>query len=386
MDIFNQSAIERILGTEGKACVSVFMPTFVAGKEAEQDAIRLKNLLDEAEYQLANRVKHRESKAMLEAGRSVPENADIWNHRDRGLAVFLADGVCEVFRTPFALPESVHVGNHFRFRPLLPALEKNDNFYVLTLSQHNPALYRSRAQAIEPVEVDRMPANLRTALNLDTPDRSGQLHTTERVAVGKTATAFHGHAEVDTTKQQLEKYFRLVDQAVVNSIGKATTGRDASPLLVLACVDSMVPIYQQINSYPNLAPVHVSGNVERLDLTQLFQQAHRAAAESLGQPVQQALADFNDHAQTERTLDEPCEIVLAALQGRVFTLFYDPQANLFGKYDDKTAAVEVTGKTSDDDLIDLAAVATLKNHGTVYSMLGHAISTNSPLAAVLRYS
>lgn len=89
---------------------------------------------------------------------------------------------------------------------------------------------------------------------------------------------------------------------------------------------------------------------------------------------------------TSRAIDQPAEVLPAALHGRVDSLLYNPHAELFGVVDAAGLAVEVTGNADDEDLVDLAAVETLRQGGAIHAMTDEQTSpTNQPLAAILRW-
>ena len=52
MDILNPTDLKSLIAQQGKWCVSLYMPTHRVGREQQQDPIRLKNLLAEAETKL----------------------------------------------------------------------------------------------------------------------------------------------------------------------------------------------------------------------------------------------------------------------------------------------------------------------------------------------
>lgn len=81
------------------------------------------------------------------------------------------------------------------------------------------------------------------------------------------------------------------------------------------------------------------------------------------------------------------EIILAAHEGRVATLFVPIAAQCWGRFDPDTGKVTLeTGPTAgNDDLLDLSAVYTIVQRGQVYACQ-EADLPDTPLAAVFRYS
>ena len=53
MDILTRAELEQLMRKEQPGCVSIYLPTHRTGVETQQDPIRLKNLLREAEKQLS---------------------------------------------------------------------------------------------------------------------------------------------------------------------------------------------------------------------------------------------------------------------------------------------------------------------------------------------
>jgi hypothetical protein len=71
--------------------ISIFLPTHRAGQDAQQDPIRFKNLLREAEKQfLDNGMGPREVSALLQPAQALLDDSNFWNHQREGLAVFMA--------------------------------------------------------------------------------------------------------------------------------------------------------------------------------------------------------------------------------------------------------------------------------------------------------
>ncbi|MCA9170762.1 MAG: hypothetical protein KDB23_23955, partial [Planctomycetales bacterium] len=72
-------------------------------------------------------------------------------------------------------------------------------------------------------------------------------------------------------------------------------------------------------------------------------------------------------------------------EGRIDTLFYDVKAELYGEVSPTSCHVLVSGHATDDDLVDLAAVQTIRHGGEIWEMSLVNIPTNTPLAAILRF-
>lgn len=89
--------------------------------------------------------------------------------------------------------------------------------------------------------------------------------------------------------------------------------------------------------------------------------------------------------KTVQTAD-PAAILPAAHDGRIDTLFLAEGADLWGRYDDAAhaAAIHEERKDADEELLDAAAVETLRRKGDVLVMPRDALPGGSIAAALLR--
>ena len=380
MKYFDMIQFERISNFESSPCISLFLPTEGVGTGSRQDAIRLKNLLRTAEEKLVNYgLRTPLAKQMLKVAAKLPEEDANWSKSGKGLAVFFADDFFETIVTPFSLHEAAFVDKQFRLRPLLPMLERSEAFYVLSLSQNDVELFQVKDNLMDQVLVPNMPNNMDRALNIDQADRGSQVHTASRNGSRKQTAVFHGQGgKQETAKQEIESFFRRIDDAVSDYLHSS----DAP--LVLACVDYEESIYRKVNSYHKLVSDAVHGNVDRMNRDQLRDLAVAAVDSHLNQTPAEAIGRYRE-APSQLKTDDVRQVVIAARQGRIDTLFYDPNANVFGQIHPQYESIEITGRDSDIDLVDFAAIATIREGGSIFSMQGQSIETNSPLAAVFRY-
>ncbi len=89
---------------EQQWCVSIYMPTHRTGVDAQQDPIRLKNLLGEAEKRLSDQGGGtRDIQSLLEPVNKLLQASDFWQHQSDGLAIFLSSNGMRRYRTPVEL-------------------------------------------------------------------------------------------------------------------------------------------------------------------------------------------------------------------------------------------------------------------------------------------
>jgi hypothetical protein len=384
MDTFSASELRRLSGTGHGTCISIFMPTHAAGRDGQQDVLRLKNLTAKAERDLLEQgMRSPEVRKLLQPVRDLPGEPSFWEKRSQGLALFVADGVFDRFRVPLELEEAVVVNQRFQIKPLLPLLNTNERFYLLAFSQNQVRFFRGSHSGCDEVSVEGLPESMAKALNYDQISRSPQVHSGQRGSeFGKQGAVFHGQGdERDIAKEDLAKYFRLIDTALHPVL------RNQQTPMILAAVQYLLPIFRDASTYPHLASEELAGNPDHLSGHELHARAWPLVAAWSDAHQVAAAAKYYQLAGTGKTASDLPQILPAACQGQIETLFVERGAHRWGRFDAQSGEVRLNGRAEpgvDDDLLDLAAVQTLLSRGTVYSVEAGKCPS-PPICAVLRY-
>jgi len=386
MSVLSKSEIEQLATKREQWCVSIFMPTRRAGAEIQQNPIRLKNLLGQAEERLVTLgLRQPEAEALLEPARDLIPRQDFWRHQSDGLALFLSPKSFWLYRLPFDFAELMVAADRFHIKPLLPLLSGDGRFYVLALSQNEIRLLQGARYSVGQVDLTDVPESLAEVLKWDDPEKRLQWHSRTGNQSNGRAAIFHGHgvASADDPKDYIRRYFHRIDEGLSNVLAG-----EAAPL-VLAGVEYLLPIYEQVNSYPHLMEEGIKGNPEKQSMKELHQRAWKIVAPVFQQERQQAAEQYQRlaGAGSELASNELKTVVPAAHDGRVAVLFVGTGLQRWGGFDPQTRTVHVheIEKLGDVDLLDYASVQTLLNGGTVYAVEPDKLPDVAPLAAVFRY-
>ncbi|MBT8201831.1 MAG: hypothetical protein KJO87_00845 [Acidimicrobiia bacterium] len=376
MDIFDRPDLENLLRTQAQPCVSVFMPTERAGREVQQNPIRLKNLLRQAEHRLKE-LGVRSTENILKPGIDLVADGAFWRHQGDGLALFLAPNFAETYTLPTEFEGLTVVSDHFHLKPLLPMMSAGEQFYVLGLSQKYVKLFKGGRFSVGEVNLDGVPASLKDALKYDDREPSLQAHSG-----GRARAIFHGQGlGKDDPKDDIKRYFRLID-AGVHEILKG----EQAPL-VLAGVDYLLPLYREVTEYPHVMADGVVGSPEHVSTDQLHARAWDIVAPLFGKARTEAKARYLAVAETPSGTSDVKRAIRAAHQGRVDTLFVAVGKHLWGTWDPPTEAIHLheQPEAGDIDLLDAAAAQAWLHGGTVHAVAPEEVPGEALLAAVLRY-
>lgn len=386
MDILGKTDLRALSEKKDGWHVSIFMPTHRAGAETQQNPIRLKNLVKEAEQHLvAAGLRRPEAQARLEPVSNLVEDRPFWQSQSDGLAVFVSSAVDLHYRLPFDLEELVVVADRFHVKPLLPYLSGDGHFYALAISKGEIRLLQGSRYSVGQVDLEGVSTSLADALRFDDPERRLQFHTASGPSGGRgdRPAMFHGQgAPSHDEKADILRYFQKVDDGLQGLL----SGEQAP--LVLVGVDYLLPIYKEANQYPHLVEEGVEGNPDDLSNKELHQRVWSLIEPRFLREQEEAAQRFRQLADTAAASDDLTEIVPAATHGRVDTLFVALGRQQWGAFEPATNEVSLHPdfEAGDQDLSDLAAVQTLLQGGSVYAVEPQQMPAEAPLvAALFRY-
>ena len=386
---FTKETLHSLFDTNTRPCVSIYMPTHKISNEAEQDPIRLKNLLSKTEKQLKEQgMNTLDIDNLLNPIQALVDDREFWTYQSHGLAIFRTPERFEQYRLPISFDELVTTNDRFHIKPLLPLLSGNGRFYLLSLSQNEVKLFEGTRFRIGNIELgDDIPTSLDEAMRFDDFESKLQSHTsTGQRAAGSRNAMFHGMEDAGdeaVIKENLKRFFRSLDNGVNKQINE-----EKAPL-ILAGVEYMRGIYREVSGYDYILQEGVEGNPERLMPKELHQQAwpivepHFQQAQSEATDTYLHLKGSGDE-RASATLDE---IISAAYFQRIDTLFIANNMQYWGDFDAEENSVKVHTEKEprDNDLLDFAATYTILNGGTVYAQNPEEMPDGAEIAAIFRY-
>ncbi len=380
---FNREDLQQLLETAEPPCVSVYLPTHRSREAARQDPIRLKNLLSEGRSQLlASGFDETFADSLLGPGRRMLTDSSAWRGQRGGLAVFLSRSGLRSVRLPRPAQEMAVVGHRFHLGPLLSLLTGDGRFWLLALSQNHVRLFEATRETVRSIDAGDIPSGLNDVVGYDWEQRELQFHGgASRGGGGRRPVVFHGHGGGDEDDVEVERFVRQVANAVERLIP------DRRAPLVLAAVDELVATFRKVSRYPTLISEHVSGNPDADSGSDLHARAWPLVEPHFNDARSKAVARC---AEQLGVGGAPCELeplVVAASEGRVDTLFVADGTRRWGRFDSssRTVTEHPEPRPGDEDLVDRAAVDTIRHSGTVYVLPHDEMPELLELAGLLRY-
>jgi hypothetical protein len=372
--------LDELVTTERRPAVSIYLPTHVAGREIRQDPIRLRNLVAQADERLAGNWRSSGRAALLAPARALVDDEFFWRRQEGGLAIFLAPEFSRVHKLPDPVPEQVVVGDHFHILPLLPMLD-GGQFWLLSISAARTRLYQGTRQTFAEVAGLDLPQGVGEVRSETEYQQTHHAAPQRRRSGGFDKAQSFGEDPEEVRKTELIRLLQRIAAAV-----EPCVKRSPAPV-VLAAHPEIRGHFREIAGWKEIVPDGVAEHPASLAEAELHRRAWASVEPIVAAARAAALDRFNSLLGTGRAATAIEDIVGAAREGRVDTLFVGRDAHIWGRIDESGGqlAVHETAAEGDVDLLDYAALLTLRHGGRVMPVERAALPAPGLAAALLRY-
>lgn len=294
-------------------------------------------------------------------------------HGGPGITILAAPGVEMVYQTPGVAPERITIASRFHILPLLATALAPREFYVLGLSKKQVRLWRYSHGICEERKLPPgVPANLEAAGGYYPPDHALKNHSTAGPSAGTMrGVRFGTSSDRDSGGEHEHHFFALIAKGLKETL-------DGAPVFLIGVREELAECRRAMKqlrifrSEWHTSPQHCS-------LAEVQVHARAAAMSEYQRVGQHALESLPE--VREKLMGEPERILKAAAQGRVRCLFVAQGARAPAS---PTQAKD-DGLYAGEDLLNAAAVETLRTGGEVFTIPGDELPGAVPIAAVLRY-
>lgn len=359
LSMIDHKLIASLASIKSEHCISLFIPTHrVDG--IQEDQIRYKNALGKIRVDLhqAGLTEQAINKVLKEAEEKLDDQR-FWQQLSDTLAVFIYDGKTQFFLLPIRFEEYLFIGDQLYLLPLLPMVNRDDNFYLLALSQNEVKVYEGSRYALSELEKNEaFPKNLQEIQNRYVQEANLQQHTG-----GSSDTIFHGHGTDKAVEDaRLQEFLREVDEG----IQKLVCDDDKTPL-ILYTTPTLLGLYREVNTYPQLLEEYVAGNPEGEKMADLHARAwEKLLPLSLAQEAEEE-EQFEEMLANEQAAFNLLTVAPAAFAGRIERLYLAADTEAWGHYDHAQHLVRMHAKRQADSqpLLNDMALAVHQQGGTV---------------------
>ena len=358
----------RSLAQAQGPCITVAL----AIPDPTQIQARLKNAIRDVENGLSSRgMDARTATTLVEPLRVFA--AQIAAEGDWGiqLVMFKSRDTTRCFQVRELSKDFVTVGDRFQIRPLLPLMSRDQQFYLLALSQKHVRLFLCTWRTAKEIPLRALaPQNLNVWLNSRMPDHVLDNRASAGPSVGAMKGVMFGTStDSDRHDEYLAHFFKEIDKGLHKVLASQILS------LLLAGVESEIALYRKVNSYPHLLEPAVHGSPDGLSHGDMLARAVETVRHTFSAPLKKVLKDFKDFRDTNRVSFSIPEILKHTQEGRVSDLLLCQDV----------IREDVEPGAADDDLLNLAALQTLLRRGQVFALKPSEMPGETDVAALLRF-
>ncbi len=381
MPLMTRKIFRELAEVRQQPCISVYIPTERTG-DNQKGRIRLKNMMQAVTSELeAQGMQGRQILSLLRPLEMLYNDTEIWRHLSDGLAAFLSPGKFAYSIFPIRFNEFVEVGSRFHLLPLIPVFNGDGRFFILTLSLKKARLFEGSRDHITEIGIeDLVPQTLQDTVGYDYEPKTLQFRTGQS---GTGQGMYHGQGRSkDNKKDEISRHLREVDR----NLGDVLQGYDAP--LVLACVDYLFSIYRQVNTYINLFPEHIGGNPDDKHMHDLHPEAWKMLEKHFDKHRSDTLTHFDFLQSKGKTTHFTDDIIFAAREGRIDTLFVRKNTSVWGEIKEGNGGVDVQEQKTAQNycLLDHTAKTAFLQGSRVYLLNADDMpGGDEPMVATLRY-
>ncbi|HWA83890.1 MAG TPA: hypothetical protein VG820_10670 [Fimbriimonadaceae bacterium] len=377
-----RSHVAALASGKDQPAVSIYIPTSRTGVDVLQGHIRLKNFLVAAEERLVEKGMRRTlAKQLLAPAAELVDDVDFWNDRLDAVAIFIGPNSFQAFHLPFPTPAELQVGAANLITPLLPVLTKQWDFHILALDKNHVRLVACHGEKAAEVAVREMPVSLEAFVATEHPEKLVGLHSAGSAGRAGSVIAHGMEDKSALDKDRTHRFSLAIEHAVHRYLGKSPDP------LVLAGTADFQQAYREVNKTPSLLATGIVCSPKTLEPKELLELATPTIKEEADRDRMRAIDRYREMAGTGLTSQQIEEILAASCQGRVDVLLAPIESEVWGTFDGETgkAVLHADPTAGDEDLVNQAAIATIRNRGTAYTIRPEELPLNGPAAAIFRY-
>lgn len=375
---------------EHDLCVSIYMKTHKVGEEVQQDPIRLKNLLDETRDRLKEKdVNDLKAEQMLEEPRKLLEKPSFWQHNDYGLALFISEDNFNYLRVPQRFDERIMIDNHFLITPLIPMITLQGTFSILALSQKDTRLLRATRDQCVALHFQEAVTSMEEYMKFTERRQNIQHHAGQGTRRGKGKAhhhtggdIFHGHGvEGEFNDREVLNFLKQIESEATDKL------RKTNDLLILAGMDRGVAEYKKINNYHRVMDEAIIRNPDDSSDKDLRNRGWEIIKTHFLNGMYKDIERLGTLTGSDKKSENLSKVVEASYYGRVDSLFVPIDEESWGWFDEENATVHHSAEqhNGEHDLLNMAAIKTLSQGGSVYAMERDKMPNNASVAAIFRY-
>lgn len=364
-----------IVRAEADPAVSIYLPLHKISPEHQKNAVRLRNLVREADNAL--RANGLDPRPLLKPiAEEVEAMLPVRDPDTRGLGVFADGDSVRIIRLQEEPPASVTIQRGFHLQPMLRLIDEKGRFHVVAFDQQHAELIEANRLGFTGESIDIRHESLEAIWErTQVPPEVGS-HATDSPPRGRPEIIRHsaGESPSDYQEKVLDIYVRGIARAVTDELAG-----EFVPLVPVADPNLLGMFYRHCG-HDGLVGKGLGKAPSELGRERLFAEVWPLVADVVDRPKYDALERLRaglNRGDESVSADEE-RILRATEEGRVATLLM-PRAPSPADREDRQP------RSSGTDVRDLLVRRTMEQGGEVLVVEPAELPEGARAAALLRY-
>ncbi|HEV8194350.1 MAG TPA: hypothetical protein VGP82_23105 [Ktedonobacterales bacterium] len=360
----NRHDVRLLQAIQEYPSVSLLLPTHRTAPDNQQDPIRVKNLVSEAETRLLAEFTRREIAPILTRLGTLVDEID-YRYMLDGLALFANRDIGRTFLLPFAPRERVVVDASFATRDLVYALNRSPRYWVLALSEQPTRLYEGNRETLVEVRDAGFP--------LTHTGPGGATRLPGGIGVNRSAYRDDAHRQ----------FFRRVDTAY------AEIAADDELPLAVAGVDRLRAFFNEVTSHGSDIIATLAGSYDSTPAPELAQLVWPPVRDALAEGRAKSLEELDVAVGARKYASGIQPVWRMAQEGRGSKLLVEQDFHSPAQADASGIRLLPEGDSQGpqvlDDAVDEVIEAVLEKGGKVVFTEPGTLGMHQRIALILRY-
>ncbi len=370
----------EMLAERSDISISIYQPTSTHKPDNHQDRLVFKNHIQEARRFLLESYNPREVEKILSPLEELYEERMFWNKTSLGLAVFLNENGCIVYKIDRPLNNFLSISDQFHLKPLIRVYQSADNYYVLAVNRTDFKLFFGNRYRLNEAQLTE--EGLSFEEYIDTTDRRNELSQGGAGIKGTGSGVVHGIGEkADIETNEIKTYFRYIDKLITDHY------KDYNLPVVLAALPENQGLFRDITHNKNILEEGLNIDYNSLSLEDLKERSWELVESIYLNKTKDLIDRYNRGLGANLSDGDIHNIARYAVAGRIDTIMLESDRIIPGTIDlesgkiIKTEEEEIKGY----DILDSLSKIVFELDGRVVVLPKERMPVDTGAAALYRY-
>jgi len=292
----NRQDIIKIQSYSSYPSVSILMPTHRTFPDNQQDPIRLRNLVNQANQRLLGEFEKKRVSGIMENLTKKTEGID-FNHLQDSLAIFVNDNFSTMFMFPFPVKERATIDKTFETRDLVFAYNRSQPYYVIVINEKQIKFYLCVRENLSEVTHPSLPMT----------------NIVHEIKEGRIGDASYN----DRIRENEERQKNFLREA--DALLKEFAAAEETPFLITG-TQRQISMYREVTRFPNLILGTLKGSYENSSASEISKLVWPIAKEGFANKRKEVLNEVDKAISSKKFASGIDEVWELANEGRGKTL------------------------------------------------------------------